>query len=133
MLYSRFPLAIYFTHGSGFMSNLIFQFVPPSPSPPGSTCQFSTSTSMFLDWKKSLHFKRGICIYQAFDKLLNLRMLHLAPDPISRFRKLDFLPLARCISAACCREAPQRVVRLEQDDGCDQPNKWYRSLSLHSH
>ena len=33
VLYSRFPLAIYFTHGSVFMSNLIFQFIPSSPSP----------------------------------------------------------------------------------------------------
>ena len=31
---SRFPLAICFTHGSVFMSNLISQFVPPSPCPP---------------------------------------------------------------------------------------------------
>ena len=34
VLYSRFPLTIYFTHGSVFMSNLISQFIPPSPSPP---------------------------------------------------------------------------------------------------
>ena len=33
-LYSRFPLAIYLTHGSVFMSNLISQFIPPSPSTP---------------------------------------------------------------------------------------------------
>ena len=31
VLYSRFPLAIYFTHGSVFMSDLITQFIPPSP------------------------------------------------------------------------------------------------------
>ena len=30
VLYSMFPLAICFTHGSVFTSNLIFQFVPPS-------------------------------------------------------------------------------------------------------
>ena len=34
VLYSRFPQAIYFTHGSVCMSNLISQFIPPSPSPP---------------------------------------------------------------------------------------------------
>ena len=32
VLYSRFLLAIYFTHGSVYMSILISQFVPPSPS-----------------------------------------------------------------------------------------------------
>ena len=32
MLYSRFPLAIYFTHGSIFMLNLISQFIQHSPS-----------------------------------------------------------------------------------------------------
>ena len=33
VLYSRFPVAIYFTHGSVFMSNLISQFIPLSPPP----------------------------------------------------------------------------------------------------
>ena len=32
-LHCRFPLAIYSTHSSVFMSNLIFQFIPLSPSP----------------------------------------------------------------------------------------------------
>ena len=34
VLYSRFPLAIYFTHGSVYMSILISQFLPPSSSHP---------------------------------------------------------------------------------------------------
>ena len=29
VLYSRFPLAVYFTHGSVYMSILISQFIPP--------------------------------------------------------------------------------------------------------
>ena len=33
VLYSRFPLAIYFTYGSVFMSDLISHFIPPYPSP----------------------------------------------------------------------------------------------------
>ena len=33
VLYSRFPLVIYFTQGSVYMSILISQFVPPSPPP----------------------------------------------------------------------------------------------------
>ena len=36
-LYDRFLLAIYFTYGSVYMSLLLFQFVPSSPSPAGST------------------------------------------------------------------------------------------------
>ena len=34
VLYSRFPLVIYFTQGSVYMSILISQFVSPSPPPP---------------------------------------------------------------------------------------------------
>ena len=33
VLYSSFPLAGYFTHGSVYVSTLLSQFVPPSPSP----------------------------------------------------------------------------------------------------
>ena len=51
VFYSMFPLAIYFTHGSVYMSILISQFVPPSPSPPVSTCPFSMSMSLFLPCK----------------------------------------------------------------------------------
>ena len=54
------PLASYFTHGSVFMSNLISQFVPPSPSPPCPQvrslplhlCSFPTNrfiSTIFLD------------------------------------------------------------------------------------
>ena len=35
VLYSSFPLASYFTHGSVFMSLSFSQFIPPSPSPSG--------------------------------------------------------------------------------------------------
>ena len=36
VLYSRFPLIIYFIHGRVHMSMLLSQFIPPSPSPSGS-------------------------------------------------------------------------------------------------
>ena len=60
VLYSRFPLAIYFTHGSVYMSFLISQFVPPSPSPAVVTCRFSMSVSVFLPCKyvHLYHFSR---------------------------------------------------------------------------
>ena len=51
VLYSRFPLASYFTHGSVYMSILISQFIPPFPSPTVSTSPFSTSASVFLPCK----------------------------------------------------------------------------------
>ena len=41
MLYSRFPLAIYFTHGSAYMSVLLSQLVPPFPFSPVSTGHFT--------------------------------------------------------------------------------------------
>ena len=40
VLYCRFPLTIYFTHGSVCISTLRSQFIPPSPSPSGATCLF---------------------------------------------------------------------------------------------
>ena len=41
VLYSNFPLAVYFIPGSVYMSRLISQFIPPSPSPhPMSTYPF---------------------------------------------------------------------------------------------
>ena len=47
-LYSSFSLAVYFTHGGGYMSLLLSQCSPPTPSPLVSTCPFSTSMSLFL-------------------------------------------------------------------------------------
>ena len=39
----------YLTHISVYIP--VSQLVPPSPSPPVSTCLFSTSASLFLPWK----------------------------------------------------------------------------------
>ena len=50
-VYSRSLLIIYFIYSSVSMSNLISQFIPPSPCPSVSTCLFSTSTSLFLPFK----------------------------------------------------------------------------------
>ena len=47
-LHSSFSLAVYFTHGGGYMSLLLSQCSPASPSPLASTCLFSTSVSLFL-------------------------------------------------------------------------------------
>ena len=54
VLYLTFPLATYFTHGNIYISILISQFVPPSPSPSPllmSICTFSTSMSLFRPCK----------------------------------------------------------------------------------
>ena len=39
--YSKFSLAVYFTHGNGYVSMLLSQFAPPAPS-------FTVSTSLFM-------------------------------------------------------------------------------------
>ena len=54
VLCSSFPLAIYFKYSSVYMSVLISQFVLSSPYPSESTCSFSTSSSLFLPWTKSI-------------------------------------------------------------------------------
>ena len=48
VLYGSSALAIWFTHGSAYMSVLLSQFVPPSSSPAVSISPFSTSASLFL-------------------------------------------------------------------------------------
>ena len=53
MLYSNFPVAIYFTYGSGDVSMLLSQFIPPSPSPAEFTSPSSTSVYLFLPFKYS--------------------------------------------------------------------------------
>ena len=49
VLFSSFPLAIYFTHSTVYTSVLLSQFVPPSPFPTVSTCPFCMS--IFLPCK----------------------------------------------------------------------------------
>ena len=51
VLYSSFPQAIYFTHGSTYTSILFSQFVPPSPFPAVSPCLFFMPASLFLPSK----------------------------------------------------------------------------------
>ena len=49
--YSKFPLAIYFTYGNIYISILVSQFVPPSPSLTVSISLFSVSVSPLLPYK----------------------------------------------------------------------------------
>ena len=48
VLYGSFPLAIYFKHGSVYMSEPLAQFVSPYPSPAVSTSSFSTYAFLFF-------------------------------------------------------------------------------------
>ena len=50
VLYSNFPLALYFTHGNAYVSVLLSQFVSPSPASTVSSV-FSMSVSLFLPCK----------------------------------------------------------------------------------
>ena len=51
----RFPLAVYFTYGSAYVSMLFCQLVPPSPSPAVSTSLFSMSVFPLLFCKQVHH------------------------------------------------------------------------------
>ena len=54
VLYSSFPLAVYFTHGSVYMPVLLSQFIPPSPSP--AVYKFVLyHTDSFVDTESSLY------------------------------------------------------------------------------
>ena len=52
VLQTNFPLVIYFTHGNGYVSMLLSQFVPPSPSPTVPTSLFSMSASLLLPYRQ---------------------------------------------------------------------------------
>ena len=60
-LHSNFPLAISFTHGNIYVSILLSQFVPPSPSHTVSTSLFSMSASLSAEefWNTS---KTGVIV-----------------------------------------------------------------------
>ena len=60
ILYSVFPLAIYFMCGNMYVSVLLSQFIPPTPPPAVSRSLFSVSASLFLPWKyvHQYHFSR---------------------------------------------------------------------------
>ena len=51
--HSRFPPASCFTHSDAYLSTLLPQFAPPSPSPAVSACLFSMSAPLFLPCKYS--------------------------------------------------------------------------------
>ena len=51
-----FPLAIYFTFGSVYMSMPLSHFIPASPSSPVSSSPFSTSVSLFLPCHQVHHY-----------------------------------------------------------------------------
>ena len=73
VLYNMFPLAIYFTHDSVFMSIPISQFIPSSPSSPSSTvstCPFFMSASLLLPWKQvHLYHFSGFHIFALIDDI----------------------------------------------------------------
>ena len=52
VLHSNFPLTIFFTSGNVYVSILLSQFIPPSPSPTVSTSLFSMSVSPLLPYKQ---------------------------------------------------------------------------------
>ena len=70
LLYSSFPLARYFTRGSVYMSILISQLIPPSPS--HRVHMFIFSVSLFLTCKEVhlYHFSKfhmyALCMIFAF-------------------------------------------------------------------
>ena len=46
--YSKFPLAIYFTYGNGYVAMLLSQFIPPTPFPTVSISLFLMFASLLL-------------------------------------------------------------------------------------
>ena len=86
VLCSNFPLAICFTYGNVYVSVLLSQLIPPSPSPNLTASPFSTSASLFLCCKQvhQHHFSGfhlyvliyDICFYLTDFSLCNRLYVH---------------------------------------------------------
>ena len=59
--YSKFPLAVYFTYGNTYVSRLLSQFIPLSPSPAVSSSLFSMSAPPLCVCAKSLQSCPTLC------------------------------------------------------------------------
>ena len=78
VLHSGFPLAIRFTHGSVYMSSLISQFIPHSPSPNMSTL-WSCPGTRFL--RTAVLDSTHMCQYTIFGFLFLINARALDPSP----------------------------------------------------
>ena len=70
----QFLIAVYFTHGSVYISMLLSQFISPSHSQSVSTSPFSTSMSLFISTDRfiSTIFSRCVLIYKICFSLSDL-------------------------------------------------------------
>ena len=112
--YSTFPRAIYFARGNVYVSMLLFQFVPPSPSWTVSASLFSTSVSPLLPcrWVHLHHLSRFhvyalICVFFSFwfASLCTLGFRFLEPTHRCSFLWVSSIPLY-----ICARLLPSRCL-----------------------
>ena len=99
VLCSSFPLAIYFTDGSAYMSMLLSNFFPTSPSRTVSSSPFSMSVSLFLPCHQVLqyHFSRfhiymliyGICFFLFLTYFTVYDRLYVHPH---LYKRPNFIP-----------------------------------------
>ena len=100
--YSKFPLVIYFIYGNGYVSMLLIQLVPPSPSLTVSTCLFSMSASLLLPNKQvhQCHFSKfhiyalmiSAFLFLTYFTLCN-RLIHLTRTNSNSFLKKNFFSI----------------------------------------
>ena len=138
VLYSSFPLAIYFTHGSVYMSILISQFIPPSPYPTVSTCPFSMSTSLFLLCKEvrlyqfsrfHIYIKKPHRIFGYLHKITQRASARNGSR--NAFRLFSPVLDMRCARGWPCLEFQQQETsRQEPGAAIALLIRWQRSLNL---
>ena len=116
VLYSSFPLALYFKHGSVNISTLLSQFVPPSPSPTVSTSPFSVSPSLLLPCKYVHldHFSRfhtyaltyDMLWYFSLSDLLHSSWQTIGPSTSLQIHITQFCSLLCLSNIFCCIHVP---------------------------
>ena len=114
----QLPLASYFTPGNVYISQLLSQFIPLSPSPAMSTSPFSTSASLFVPCTQvhQYHFSRFHICALIYDICFFSFWLTFLCKTDSRFA-----PLSLCMCVCVCVLVAQLCLTLCNPMDCSSP------------
>ena len=136
-IHSSFPLAIYSTHHSVYISDPVSQFIPTSPSSLVSVCPFPTSVPVFLPYKEVHQYCFSRFHIYAFIYITFLFLTYFSKEWVSVFQRnwfcldIPFKKAGKIVQLICSISEPQEVWEVggggECDVGCpNAPIQWSR-------
>ena len=136
-IHSSFPLVIYSTHHSVYISDPVSQFIPTSPSSLVSVCPFPTSVSVFLPYKEVHQYCFSRFHIYAFRYITFLFLTYFSKEWVSVFQRnwfcldIPFKKAGKIVQLICGISEPQEVWEVggggECDVGCpNEPIQWSR-------